>query len=359
MPKKLDIKLFLAVGLMLTGFLVCIVTFTRVYRSYFWSAYPEGQTIVDDSAKTQKVHFIAVGDIMLSRSVAAHAEKAGDVNWMWAHIRDFLDSADFVFGNLEGPTNGTEVYSDEKTLVFNALPKLIKTLPSVGILIVNLANNHIMDQGEAGLTTTQTLLHTIGMAQTGTSETQENPWQPRIIEKNGFKIAFIGATYAAYNDNGTGVNSRVARVQDLEKLRTSVTQAKKIADFVVVTMHAGIEYTRKPITLQTDFAHTAIDAGADIVIGAHPHWVQSIETYRGKYIFYSLGNFVFDQEFSQETDSGLALDIFLVKRDTRTFLQKIDLVPIMIENYGQPRTATPVENAAILQTIGQSSSLLK
>ena len=78
-------------------------------------------------------------------------------------------------------------------------------------------------------------------------------------------------------------------------------------------MHAGTEYTRTPMPQQITFAHAAIDDGADIVIGAHPHWVQTIEKYKGKYIFYSLGNFIFDQAWSQETMEGLTLKITVSK----------------------------------------------
>lgn len=269
---------------------------------------------------------------------------------MWEHIRDYLKTSDFVFGNLEGTTNGTEVYSYDKTLSFNALPKLIATLPKAGFGIVNLANNHALDQGETGLTITRNLLQTIGAKQVGTGSTTEEAWKPTIIEKNGIKIAFIGASYTSYNDDGTRVSTMVARMQDVEKLRASLREAKKEADFVVVTMHAGIEYTREPNILQKDFAHTAIEDGADIVIGAHPHWVQSIEQYRGKYIFYSLGNFVFDQEFSPETKEGLSLKI-TVQKNTDTPLKKIELHPIVIENYGQPRLALPLEKAKILGDI--------
>lgn len=168
---------------------------------------------------------------------------------------------------------------------------------------MNLANNHALDQGEDGLKTTKNLLTQIGIASTGAGETTEEAWMPTIIEKNGIKIAFIGASYTSYNDDGSRRSPLVARMQDTDKLISALQEAKKKADIVVVTMHAGVEYTRNPTPLQETFAHTAIDHGADIVIGAHPHWIQKIENYQGKYIFYSLGNFVFDQEFSQETKS--------------------------------------------------------
>jgi poly-gamma-glutamate synthesis protein (capsule biosynthesis protein) len=126
-------------------------------------------------------------------------------------------------------------------------------------------------------------------------------------------------------------------MQDAQKLTLAVQEAKKNADFVVVMMHGGAEYTRELTKLQKDFSHSAIDAGADIVFGAHPHWTQGVESYQGKYIFYSLGNFVFDQDFSEETKTGLAVQVSLQKEAGITTLQDITLHPILIENYGQPR----------------------
>ena len=145
--KVLNIKLFLAIGLAATGFLVCITIFVITYNDLRSGKGPAASIMSQETgAQKQAVNFIAVGDIMLSRNVAHHAEKSGSTVWMWEHIHDFLKQSDFVFGNLEGPTNGTNIYSYDTTLSFNALPKLISTLGTVGFSIVNLANNHILDQ---------------------------------------------------------------------------------------------------------------------------------------------------------------------------------------------------------------------
>jgi poly-gamma-glutamate synthesis protein (capsule biosynthesis protein) len=148
-------------------------------------------------------------------------------------------------------------------------------------------------------------------------------------------------------------------MQDKEKLTHSIQEAKWKSDFIVVNMHAWQEYTRKITPLQHDFARAAIDAGADIVLGGHPHWVQEIEHYRGKYIFYSLWNFVFDQEFSTETKTWLAVQIFLEKDNQKTLLEKILLHPIFIENYGQPRLMSGEEKIKVLKDINQQTDELK
>jgi len=131
------------------------------------------------------------------------------------------------------------------------------------------------------------------------------------------------------------------------KMIDAVGAAKGKADLVIVSMHSGIEYTGKPNDSQIDFAHGAIDAGADLVIGHHPHVVQMAEKYKGKYIFYSLGNFIFDQMWSQETREGLMIKIYFSK----TGVSKISPVPIIIENYSQPRIANSAEAEKILKRL--------
>ena len=168
-------------------------------------------------------------------------------------------------------------------------------------------------------------------------------------------------------------------------------------------MHAGTEYTRKPNQQQIEFAHAAIAAGADMVIGAHPHWIQTVEKYQGspanplckkssfdnpiinkdgekyqsldlgegcagKYIFYSLGNFIFDQMWSQETREGLALKISLSKpagadfglqgQKTATSLDSVELLPVIIEDYSSPRPADETESKNILKKIGLENNFL-
>jgi poly-gamma-glutamate capsule biosynthesis protein CapA/YwtB (metallophosphatase superfamily) len=174
------------------------------------------------------------------------------------------------------------------------------------------------------------------------------------------RIAFIGASYATLNDNGaTRTTDIVARIEDHGRLAAAVKKAQTISDLVVVTMHAGVEYVRKPNAGQVDFAHAAIDAGADIVIGAHPHWIQVTEWYKDRPIFYSLGNFIFDQR-DAETKKGLVLRVSTVLGETaeRAKIDQIELIPIMIDGV-TPRKANPAETASILKSIGLDETIMK
>lgn len=354
MALKIDFKIGFSLGLTMVGFLVSIGVFAMSYRAH-QKPYPEAQTIVEE----QKVNFVAVGDIMLSRLVARKTEKSGNPNWAWENIGNFLKQSDFNIWNLESPTNGTALYSYEETMIFNAPPKLIQTLRDMKFAIINLANNHALDQGESWLRTTEKLLNEIGIKSIGTGINLEEAWTQKIIEKNSIKIAFVGASYASANDDWSTLNEFIARMQDTQKLKTAIEKTKKVADYVIINMHGWQEYSRTPTQLQKSFAKTAIENGADMVIGGHPHWTQGIELYKWKYIFYSLGNFVFDQDFSNETKTGLAIQVFLSKKDGTVQLDRVELHPVMIENYGQPLIMSWEAKKQALNDIGQINDILQ
>ena len=146
----------------------------------------------------------------------------------------------------------------------------------------------------------------------------------KVTEVKGIRIGLVAYTYS--NDkNLAGLN--------VEKMKMAVKKTLGMADMVIVMMHAGVEYQPIAGQQQVDFARAAIDAGAEMVIGHHPHVVQNEEVYKGKYIFYSLGNFVFDQMWSEATRKGLALKISLGKDGVKN----IERVPVMIDDYCQPR----------------------
>lgn len=307
---------------------------------------------VETDFSNHSVTFIAGGDISLSRAVAFNIDKYKDPLFPFRNIADELKSTDFNFANLETPFSDSDKYTAKDTLVFNAPKKNIAGLKEYNFKIVNLANNHAMDQGEDGLNITKKWLTENNIQSVGTGADLDQAWLPEIVEVNDIKIGFIGASYSSINDGGKGQNNFVARIEDTSRLKNSITSLKgQGADFVVVTMHAGTEYTRQPNKSQVDFARSAVDNGADIVIGAHPHWVQTMEKYKDKYIFYSLGNFVFDQSWSKETQKGLLLKISIDKKfsgfSSETKLSSIKLEPIIIGNDTSVRLANPEETKEI------------
>ncbi len=307
---------------------------------------------------TTEVSFIAVGDVSLSRNVAAQIKKYHDPLFPFKQLDAVLKSTDFNTANLESPFSGESYFGQTGSLVFNAPLENSQGLVDYNFKVLNIANNHTLDQGLVGLINTINHLSNQGLQTFGAGQNLDQAWQPAIIEVRGVKIGFLGASYASVNDNGKSINSYVARIEDEDKLKTALSNLKSQVDFVVVNMHAGTEYTSKPNSSQIKFAHTAIDYGADLVIGHHPHWIQTVEQYQGKYIFYSLGNFIFDQMWSQQTREGLMLKIKVEKKDQMVKIKQIELLPVIIENYSTPRLADQKENEAILKKIGLIQNII-
>ncbi len=300
--------------------------------------------------------FLAVGDIMLSRGIEKIIERDHSPLAPFSHITELLDSTDFNFANFEAPISGNDSRMG-KHLVFNVRKNDIEGILIYKFKIVGLANNHAFDQGHQGLTYTKSFLTERGILNMGTGESKGEAWQPGIITVNGIRIGFLAASYASVNDGGVTKNPYVARIEDTDEMKAAIADLKQKSDYIIVAMHAGIEYTRRPIAPQIAFAHAAIDAGADMVIGAHPHWIQTTEQYKGKYIFYSLGNFIFDQH-DPETHLGLTLKIKLKLAGDRTIAERIELIPVVIEQLGKPRRATQQETDSILKKIDLISPIL-
>ncbi len=334
-----------------------------------------------DEPQTTEITFLAAGDIMLSRNVASKMAEGGKDGFLpFRKVDDLLHSTDFNFANLESPFSGSDQYYFPNEFTFNTPTWARSGLNQYNFKILGLANNHILNQDKAGLDYTIKYLAEAGLTGVGAGDNLDEAWKGKTFSAKGVTVGFIAAVYS----QGGDANKLMAQITDTDRLTKSIAELKTRADFVVISMHAGEEYTRLPTEPQVEFAHAAIDAGADIVIGSHPHWVQTIEQYKGKYIFYSLGNFVFDQEFSQNTKEGLTLKITLEKptrcgasglsptgqqevvcsdslQGTRlgATLKQIELVPIIVENYCCARPANETEVQGILKKINLNDPLIK
>ena len=308
------------------------------------------------------VTFLAVGDIMLSRGVARRIKAANDPHLPFRQLEALLKSTDFNFGNLETPVSGRDHVLGHKK-IFNTRIEDIQGLTTYNFDVVNLANNHAFDQGPSGLKATRKFLEDRGITYLGAGDTLDEAWQAKVITANGLRIAFIGASYASVNDGGVARHAHIARIEDFDYLKAAISEVKAQADFIIVTMHAGTEHVakvdpRRPLDKwQIDFAHAAIDYGADLVIGAHPHWIQNHERYSGKYIFYSLGNFIFDMH-DPINKEGLVLKITLrgatnrqPSAESSARIELIECLPVIIENYSTPRLASEEEAQKILQRV--------
>lgn len=347
MTQNTDNRIFKIISAL---FVIIIASFVVLFLKPHPAAAPQSQTSHVPLAQTT---IFFAGDIMLSRNVANKMQIANDFTLPFQNVKDFISHADIAFANLESPFSNLGPYFIEGSLVFNANPLSIEGLKLAGFDILSTANNHTLDQKLIGLDFTLNHLRENGIQSVGTLPSNLQV-EPVTITHENMTYGFLAYSYTAYNDGGS-VHPRVANFNDIEKLKQDVLDLKgRRADIVIVSMHAGTEYTRTPSQKQIDFAHTAIDAGADLVIGHHPHWVQTVEQYNGKWIFYSLGNFVFDQMWSQDTKEGLTLLVTYKNSE----ITKIELKPVIIENYCCPRWANEEETKTILGRLGLTEPIL-
>lgn len=194
--------------------------------------------------------------------------------------------------------------------------------------------------GQAGIKDTLDILRSNDIFPVGAGENETEAREGVIVERNGWKVAFLSYAYPEDASVATAKRAGIATM-DKENLKSDIARWRQQADLVIVLMHAGVEYVSQPGVEQQAFARAAIESEADAVIGHHPHWPQSWEMYQGKPIFYSLGNLVFDQMWSQETSQGI-----LARLEFKADLSgRAELIPIVIKDYGQAQIL-PEEQAA-------------
>ncbi|MDI6816908.1 MAG: CapA family protein [Actinomycetota bacterium] len=299
--------------------------------------------------RSAEVSVALVGDVMLSRDVARKITEHGNPDYPFLKAGEYLKTADIVFGNLESPiVPGRDIATHE--MVFRADPGAEAALKRAGFSVLSLANNHVLDFGEQGLRQTMQRLDEAGIAGAGAGLSEHDAYAPAYVERAGMTFAFLAFCENALMPRGADERTRErtsARIASLDhkKMAAAVGVAKKRADVVIVSMHAGVEYRDDPAATQTEFARAAVDAGADLVVGHHPHVVQRIERYKGKYILCSLGNFIFDQMWSRETREGLiAKAVF-----NNNGVERIELAPVFIEDFAQPKMVEAEQAGAILR----------
>lgn len=272
-----------------------------------------------------------------------------DPAYPFRYLQTFCRESDLFFVNLETPisTQG-EVYV-EKTFTFRCSPQVLKTLKAGNINVVSLANNHIMDYGPEALAETITLLEQHNIAYTGAGPNLAAARTPALLEKNGIKVAFL-----AYNNtfplefNATATRAGTAP-GDSRYVRADVQKARQLADIVVVSFHWSSELLKERKSYQADLAKVAINAGAHLVVGHHPHVIQGVEVYKNGLIAYSLGNFIF-ASYSRRVQDGLILQV----RFTPSGLKEAAFFPININNHQvhfRPQPLTGPEAEGVLQEL--------
>ncbi len=256
--------------------------------------------------KITKIYF--VGDMMMDRSVRKSVVKNfnGDYNQLFINL-PLLKNADILFGNLEGDVSdvGRNVGSKYS---FRMDPMVLPALYNAGFDIVSFANNHVGDWSIVAFTDTIKRLEENKILQTGAGLNKIEAEKPKVIEKNDTKFCFLGFTDVGPNWLQAGNEKPGILIASDPRFSEIIKNAKINCDVLTVSIHWGIEYKKIHNQRQQTLAHTAIDNGADLIIGHHPHVMQDIEIYKDKPIVYSLGNFIFDQYFSKDTMEGMLFE---------------------------------------------------
>ncbi|MFA5270348.1 MAG: CapA family protein [Patescibacteria group bacterium] len=280
------------------------------------------------------ISMLAVGDINLGRQTGQKI-LAGDANYAFEYLSEALQKPDITFGNLESQLadlNG-ETQSPTNEYRFAGPPAGADGLKSAGFDIVSIANNHMWDYGKDRLFETIDNLERVGVPYVGASKDPAKVYQPTILDIRQQKVAFFAATDILNGYEKSGATEYVAWA-DPDKLIPAVEAAQETADWIIVSMHWGTEYSSTPKASQIELAHKLIDAGAYMVIGSHPHVPQGVEEYNGGVILYSLGNFAFWQPMTYWTQHSFMADIQLRPSG------RVDYTPIPINSGWQPRLSS-------------------
>lgn len=299
------------------------LTLEKIFApDHFWTATISGITTL-----------VATGDVIPARAVNYQAVTRKDFKWPFLNTALFLRSADITLINLETPLIKNCPLT-QTGMVFCGVDANIEGLLFAGVDVANLANNHSENYGQKGLEETEKLLTNNGILYSDSSNTT-------IKQYNNLKFGFLG--FNVLNKINT------------DTIALAIKSAKSQVDILVVSFHWGAEYQSQPAKETITFAHLAVDSGADLIIGNHPHWIQPVEIYNNKLIMYAHGNFVFDQMWSEKTKEGVV--------GKYTFYGKTlidaEFLPIYIREYGQPQFLEGEQKNKILQEIYSQSVLLK
>lgn len=296
------------------------------------------------------IRLTAVGDIMLARGLGFMLAQ-GDIPYPFAGLADVLARGDLTVGNLESAL-GDAGQPEAKAYPFLAPVEAAESLSVTGFDVMSLANNHAMDYGSEALLQGIRLLQQQGVTAVGAGGDEEAAHTARLLSANGVTVAFLAYVHVPVEaDSGFDAADWTATADspglawgDPAAITADVVAARTQADVVVVLLHSGHEYEEAPSRPQVAAAHAAIDAGADLVLGHHAHILQGIEFYHGGVIAYGLGNFAFNIAGPPES---MILEVWLDRQGVR----QLSLIPVIVQETGQPRLADSAEAQSIRQKV--------
>jgi len=298
------------------------------------------------------VTIMAAGDILLDRGVKKKAFVESDPAYPLKHFPRIFRGADLVLANLEcALTRGDSAYG--KVYLFKAAPRYARLLARAGVAVLSLANNHAYDYGREALLETIGALEQQGIAASGAGRDLEQASRPRFFELKGLRVAVLSFVTMPLEGIVFLPDRPTPALASEELVARRLTEARRQADFVVVSVHWGREFTPRPDPAQLRWATFFREHGADLVVGHHPHVIQTVEQVGGKWVFYSLGNFVFDQP-EEPRNLALAARVKVCPRGP----VEISAVPVEIVDT-RPGVAGPGPAGRILKRLQEISPGLR
>lgn len=283
----------------------------------------------------EKITISLVGDMMFDGSVGWVANSKGE-DYLFEGYTEYFKESDIVFGNLETAISHRGKPMEDKEYTFRSSPRIAAALKRHNFTAVSIANNHVLDYGYEAFDDTLKNLRDNGILYAGGGENKEEAQKGVFIEKNGIKVGFIAFSrvvpvvdwYAGSKKPGIIGAYKVHEAEVLELLEQLKTQC----DVLVVSVHWGKEHVLEAREQEIEAARKMIDAGADIIMGHHPHVVQGIEMYNGKPIFYSLGNFIFSTSRSNISNKTIMAKVVV---NSKREVESVQVVPGIITG-GRP-----------------------
>lgn len=305
--KKIFFSLIIFASSLVVGFIYFTINsqYSAKYKTEHRNEYehlekdPDNADISINPQPPENISLVFGGDVMLDRYIRQVATERG-YDFIFQELNKFFLDKDLVVVNLEGPITSFDSLSldseigSKNNYIFTFDEKVSSNLSDNNIKLVNIGNNHILNFGVDGLNQTKKNLSNSDIGFFGNTGIDNTIYTTEI---KGKKLAFINYNQFLKND--------------LEKTLDHIRQLKADNDFVFVYTHWGNEYNQNIADFQQELSHKFIDYGADAVIGSHPHVVQKIETYKGKKIYYSLGNLIFDQYFQEAVQEGLLVELII------------------------------------------------
>jgi poly-gamma-glutamate capsule biosynthesis protein CapA/YwtB (metallophosphatase superfamily) len=253
----------------------------------------------------EKIQLAAVGDMMLTREVGRMIDERGP-EFPFERVRSILRTSDIVFGNLECAITdrGTPHPKKDPHVTFRAVARAAEGLKTAGFNMISVANNHIVDYGNEGLLDTLEILERNGIKPVGAGRNEREARKPTVLTKKGIRVAFLAYTSAFGVGLYTASPSSPGPAHlSWEKVCKDIKIAKKESDFVIVSLHWGLDYVDYPVPFQMRMARKMIETGANLILGHGPHFIQGIENHSGGLIVYSLGDFIFDEPMPKSKEA--------------------------------------------------------